>query len=135
MKEEFKRSIETPRPHYSIAEEEDSKDRELRASPGGGIVSSFVSRRKRQREFEAIGADVEKWAHELLFEQNGEEHGWKEVKCNKGITKKFNRNGSTTCYIKVRLLNLPFENKFSIYMGLLIAPVLFHVRCCLANPT
>lgn len=103
MKEEFQRSIET-RPRYftndesrAAEDEEDSKDRDL---PSSGMVSSFVSRRKRQREFEAIGADVEKWAHELLFEQNGEEHGWKEVKCNKAIKKKFNRDGSTSCYVK-----------------------------------
>jgi hypothetical protein len=60
-----------------------------------------IERIKRQAEFEAIGNDVEKWAHKLLFEEDGEKDGWKEVKCNKMVRKKFNENGQTTCYMKV----------------------------------
>lgn len=92
MKEEFKRSYHS--------NDDAGEKQEEGESLSSGRVSSFVARRKRQREFEAIGADVEKWAHEILFEQNGEEHGWKEIKCNKAMKKKFNRNEVTTCYIK-----------------------------------
>jgi hypothetical protein len=55
----------------------------------------------RQSEFENIGQEVEKWAHKMLFEEGGEENGWKEVKCNKMVRKKFNARGQTTCYLKV----------------------------------
>lgn len=111
MKDELKKSLEL-RPHPSISHEEaggiggETEGDALREneSQGIGIVSSFVGKRKRQREFEAVGADVEKWAYELLFEQDGEEHGWREVKCNKAVKKRFNKDEDTTCFIKVRLL-------------------------------
>lgn len=61
---------------------------------------SLVERVRRQNEFESIGRAVEKWAHKLLFEEDGEKDGWKEVKCNKMVRKKFNPKGSTSCYIK-----------------------------------
>jgi len=60
----------------------------------------LIGRVARQSEFEKIGHEVEKWAHKLLFEENGEEHGWKEVKCNKMVRKKYNSRGQTTCYLK-----------------------------------
>lgn len=60
---------------------------------------SLIERVARQTEFERIGHAVEKWAHKLLFEE-GEEHGWKEVKCHKMVRKKFNDRGQTTCYLK-----------------------------------
>ena len=56
----------------------------------------------RRKEFDLISKDVEKWAHKLLFEENGEEEfGWKEVICNKMVRNKFNKEGKTKCYIKV----------------------------------
>lgn len=65
---------------------------------------SLIERVARQSEFEHIGHEVEKWAHKMLFEENGEEHGWKEVKCNKMVRNKFNSRGQTTCYLKVSLV-------------------------------
>lgn len=61
---------------------------------------NLVERMRRQKEFEDIGRDVEKWAHKMLFEEHGEEYGWKEVKCNKMVKHKFNPMGTTTCYMK-----------------------------------
>lgn len=61
---------------------------------------SLIERVARQSEFEHIGHEVEKWARKILFEENGEEHGWKEVKCNKMVRNKFNSRGQTTCYLK-----------------------------------
>lgn len=61
---------------------------------------NIVERMRRQREFEDIGRDVEKWAHKMLFEEDGEEYGWREVKCNKMIKNKINPFGTTTCYLK-----------------------------------
>lgn len=66
--------------------------------PGAGI-SALMKRMKRQREFDKIGLEVERWAERLLFEED-EEHGWKEVLCNKLVRQKYNKNSSTKCYIK-----------------------------------
>jgi len=65
-------------------------------------VGSYVWRLKRQREFEAIGQDIENWAHYILFEEEQDvgDTGWKEIQCNKIVRKKFNKNGNTTCYLK-----------------------------------
>jgi hypothetical protein len=63
-------------------------------------VSQMLARRKRQREFDKIGMEVERWAEERLFGEGGEEDGWKEVLCNKLVRNKFNRDGSIRCYIK-----------------------------------
>jgi hypothetical protein len=68
---------------------------------------SLIERVARQTEFERIGHAVEKWAHKLLFEE-GEEHGWKEIKCHKMVRKKFNDRGQTTCYLKVSHLHFIF---------------------------
>eukprot|EP00977_Amphora_coffeiformis_P026916 scaffold31656_cov61-Amphora_coffeaeformis.AAC.1 len=41
-------------------------------------------RRKKQREYDRISREVERWAQHLLFEQTqGEADGWKQVECNK----------------------------------------------------
>lgn len=59
---------------------------------------SLVSRHKRQRNFEKIGTEVERWAEELLFQQDGVEDGWSEVTPNKVLG--FNRDGRTKAYVK-----------------------------------
>jgi len=60
---------------------------------------SIMARKKRQREYDAIGADVERWADELLFEQDGEVDGWTEVQCNK-VMRHMNSQGRTRAYLK-----------------------------------
>mmetsp|Transcript_14344 Transcript_14344/g.21189 ORF Transcript_14344/g.21189 Transcript_14344/m.21189 type:complete len:655 (+) Transcript_14344:125-2089(+) len=81
--------------HYTNEEDE----KMLAHTPEQG-VGSTVTRLKRRREFDRIGAEVEEWAHRLLFEEGGEEDGWKEIQCNKFVRKKFNSNGSTKCFMK-----------------------------------
>jgi hypothetical protein len=56
--------------------------------------------RKRQREFDRIGREVERWAEHLLFEQEGEVDGWKEVNCNKVLEASYNKHGCTKAYLK-----------------------------------
>jgi len=107
LKEEFKqykdfkpsdtRSREDDR---SMGMEDEGDDYEYpehqRKLPKQGFMESV----KRKREYEAIAQEVEKWSHKLLFEEDGEEFGWKEVKCNKMVRKKFNKDGNTRCYMK-----------------------------------
>ena len=99
MKEELKRQQEFSSGYgdqekIGIAEEDG--DAETYGYPRQGMLQKI----SRKNEFEQIGQMVEKWAHKLLFEEDGEEYGWKEVKCNKMVRKKFNDEGRTTCYIK-----------------------------------
>jgi hypothetical protein len=63
-------------------------------------ISQMLARRKRQRDFDKIGMDVEQWAEQHLFVEGGEEDGWKEVVCNKLVRNKFNKDGNIKCYIK-----------------------------------
>ncbi len=97
----------------SMGMEDDGDDYEYpehqRKLPKLGFMESV----KRKREFEAIAQEVEKWSHKLLFEEDGEEFGWKEVKCNKMVRKKFNKDGNTRCYMKVRTLVHLFSNRGS----------------------
>jgi len=65
-----------------------------------GGLSAMVHRRMRQREFDRIGSDVEKWAEKILFEEDGEKDGWTEVFCQKYLRKKFNPNNTIRCYLK-----------------------------------
>jgi hypothetical protein len=65
-----------------------------------GAQSALV-RRKKQRDFDKLASEVERWAKQLLFEE-GEEDGWKEVACNKMMRNSVNGCGRTHAYIKVR---------------------------------
>lgn len=60
----------------------------------------LAQRRKRQREFDRIGREVERWAEHLLFEQDGEVDGWKEIACNKVLKASINADGRTRAYLK-----------------------------------
>lgn len=64
------------------------------------IGDSVAGRRKKQREFDKIGLDVEQWAENILFKQGEEEDGWKEVPCNKLVRNKYNPQGNTRCFMK-----------------------------------
>ena len=57
-------------------------------------------RRKKQREYDRIGREVERWAEHLLFEQDGEVDGWKSVECNKVLQSSFNPDGRTVAFVK-----------------------------------
>ena len=94
MKEEFKHQKEIASSYGykdEIDEEIDQEVEQQDHQKGLMDVSAF----------EQIGHEVEKWAHKMLFEEDGEEYGWNEVKCNKMVRKKFNPSGQTTCYVKV----------------------------------
>lgn len=67
---------------------------------GHGGLGAALARRKKAREFDRIGTAVERWAERLLFDEGGEEDGWKEVACNKMVRNKFNGGGTTTCFLK-----------------------------------
>lgn len=60
----------------------------------------LAQKRKKQREFDRIGREVERWAQHLLFEQDGEVDGWKEVACNKVMQASLNPDGRTVAYLK-----------------------------------
>lgn len=98
MKEEMKRQEHMRSDMRDKSRELDDQDIEYPSHEDHPL--NLVERMRRQKEFEDIGRDVEKWAHKLLFEEDGEEYGWKEVKCNKMLKNKFNPLGTTTCYIK-----------------------------------
>ena len=108
MKEEFKRQKELTSGYQDDDVDKEEKDeiqvnhyeypmQEESKSP----QQSLSERVDRQNEFENLGKEVEKWAHRLLFEEDGEKDGWKEVKCNKMVRNKFNAKGKTSCYVKV----------------------------------
>lgn len=51
--------------------------------------------RKRQREFDQIANEIEKWAENLLFGK-GKDEGWQEV----NGWNMYNKDGRTKCYLK-----------------------------------
>ncbi len=57
-------------------------------------------KRSRKRDFDRISKEVEKWACNLLFEEERTGNGWKEISCNNMMKKKFNRDGRTQVYLK-----------------------------------
>lgn len=66
--------------------------------------------RSRKRDFDRISKEVEKWAVNILFEEERAGNGWKEISCNNLMKKKFNKDGRTQVYLKVRFakIALPF---------------------------
>ena len=87
---------------------------ELAHHPQG--LSGFVARKRRQKEFDNIGTDIEQWAKKLLFEEQGEVNDWKEVQCSKLFKNKFNKRGNIKCYLKVRRLSSVTFSFFSIQL-------------------
>lgn len=63
-------------------------------------LTGFVARKRRQKEFDNIGMDIQKWAERLIFEEQGEANGWKEVQCSKLFKNKFNKRDNIKCYLK-----------------------------------
>jgi len=55
---------------------------------------------ERQLYFEQMAQTVERWASNLLFNEGGEEDGWKEVSCNKLFRGRYNPRGDTKVYLK-----------------------------------
>lgn len=99
MREEMtalRREIQRMKRDTGVEQDED----ETKESETG--ITGLVHRRMRQREFDKIGMEVEKWAEKMLFEEEGKaEYGWKEVSCHKMFRKKFNRDKTIRCYLKV----------------------------------
>jgi hypothetical protein len=77
-----------------MGEEEEEEE------PSQKSASVMLARRKRQREFDKIGSEVERWADELLFRQDGPGDGWTEVSCNRVMKKALNGDGKTSVYLK-----------------------------------
>ena len=103
MKDEFTRS-KTFReaPEFLDSRDEPAHEFTDQGSLGESSTGSFImgdAEQKKKKTFESIGREVEKWARSLL-EEDEESFGWKEVKCNSMMNKKFNKNGQTTCFIK-----------------------------------
>ena len=61
--------------------------------------NKLTAKRRRQREFDTLGENIQTWAENLLKEDNGED-GWKEVLCNSLMRKKLNRDNTIQCYLK-----------------------------------
>lgn len=62
----------------------------------------LLARLRKQREWDKIGLEIEKWAEKLLFEEIGssqEDYGWKEIKCSK-LCSQYNKGERTKCYMK-----------------------------------
>jgi hypothetical protein len=79
-----------------IAEGDIEEDDDATANPS----KAALARRKRQREYEKMSAEIERWAKKILYEE-GEEDGWNEITCNKMMGASLNPQGQTKTYIKV----------------------------------
>ena len=74
-------------------------------------VATLIDRRKRQREFDRLAKDIEKWAEELVFDQvdaidqkdssidSKNQCGWTEIECNK-MFRHMNPDGRTRAFLK-----------------------------------
>ena len=60
---------------------------------GGGPEAT---NQDRLREYDALGAEIERWAKELVQSTDG----WTEVACNKMFRSVFNRDGRTRCFLQ-----------------------------------
>ncbi len=85
---------------------EDDEERKAKQEDGEKIL--LARRKQRQREYDRLARDIEKWAEQALFHEDGEQDGWKEVQCNKLIQHAFNRNGNVRAYVKVRTTQKAF---------------------------
>jgi uncharacterized coiled-coil protein SlyX len=77
---------------------------------------------EKNRVYEMLGMEIEKWALSLLQEK-GEDSGWKEIKCNSMMNKKFNKRGQTRCFIKV------INTLISMYVMCIFYDSYFFVVC------
>jgi START domain len=58
-----------------------------------------LAQQKRQRYFDRLGREIEKWARQKLFEEDRVGNGWVEIECNKVVSKNGNANGRTKVYL------------------------------------
>ena len=91
-REEEERTTDEPQQFDDNVEEEAAEPSELPEK----------SQRSRKRDFDRISKEVEKWAVNILFEEERTGNGWKEISCNNLMRKKFNKDGRTQVYLKVR---------------------------------
>ena len=94
----------------SMRQEMDALRREIKSLKRDVLGDAFQEedpeilnqqRRKKQREYDRISREVERWAENLLFEQTrGEADGWKQIECNKVLQNSLNPDGRTVAYIK-----------------------------------
>ena len=93
------------------AEEDVEREHRTRAS-------TLRRREERKRRLERVGLDVERWAADLLSERDDDDGGgaedrrWREISCNNFVRKKFNRDGNTRVYLKVRSIHLVVRRLF-----------------------
>jgi hypothetical protein len=90
--EMLRKELESLRKQMSGAEEHDMAV----ASP----EETSSMRRKKQREYDRLGSEIETWAERLLFEENDESNGWSNVECGKMFRKTLNADDRTKCYVK-----------------------------------
>lgn len=69
-------------------------------SDAAGLSLLQGTKASRCAEFLAIGRQIERWAEELLAENNDIEAGWTAIECNKAFRNKYNKHGSTKQYVK-----------------------------------
>lgn len=77
-------------------EDFDEDEQEIELSPA-------AKRRKlkiRREQYDKLAREVEDWAERLLFEEGGEEDGWKDIECSKLLRSKFNGEGKIKCFLK-----------------------------------
>ena len=99
-------------------EDFDDTDGEIELSP----AAKRRKLKKRRDKYDRLAREVEEWAEQLLFEEGGEEDGWKEIECSKLLKKKFNSDGKIKCFVKVSS-----RKKISRYMYLTY--VIFYHFC------
>ncbi len=58
-----------------------------------------LAKKRKARDCEKLAAEIEEWAMRMI--QEGEEHGWKEVSCNKMMRGSINPTERTQAYLKV----------------------------------
>ena len=118
MRQEMeKMRLEMESMKQSIISEEDNEDEGMSTRSGDGAANngssdaaaqqkaSAQALRRRQKEYDKIAAEVERWAEKLIYEET-EEDGWSEVNCNKMMRQKLNASGQTKAYIKVCMCDI-----------------------------
>lgn len=93
--EALRKEIRAMKRQMAGEDEEDDEDEREEHHHGQRLM---MSPHQRQRHFDKIGSEVQRWA-EALMEEN-EEDGWQSIECNKMFRGNLNREGQTTAYLK-----------------------------------
>jgi len=66
----------------------------------GGGQTSVMEKIMKQKEFDKIGMEVERWAEQIMFNEAPESNGFQEIPCLGFMKNQINKNGQTKCYLK-----------------------------------